>query len=111
MDINSFSLSFLHAFSTFDFVEEVDLHSESFIIKGRAFLKKGRFLRVYFNGKTGTIAFALIENGKRIWGADCDSMRGWHIHPVNDPESHVACPAMNAEMAANAFAEAWKALP
>ena len=46
------------------------------------------FLNVYYNEVTETIAFALIENEKRIWGIDKDRIRDWHIHPLNDPEQH-----------------------
>jgi len=70
MDINQFLLSLLHSFSTFDFVEKVDIHTEVFILKGRAILAKGRFLQIYFNEQTGTTAFALIEEGRRVWGID-----------------------------------------
>jgi hypothetical protein len=76
MDINQFLTSLLHLLSTLDFVEKVDIHTEAFILKGRAILKKGRFLQIYFNEQTETTAFALIEEGKRIWGIDFDNMRG-----------------------------------
>ena len=84
MDINQFLLSLLSALSTLEFVEKVDLQTEVFILKGRAILKKNRFLQVYFNELTGTTAFALIEREKRIWGIDFDKMRGWHLHPLEN---------------------------
>ncbi len=68
MDINQFLLSLLRPLSTLEFVEKVDLQTEVFIVKGRVILKKNRFLQVYFNEFTGTIAFALIEGEERIWG-------------------------------------------
>ncbi|MDI3542481.1 MAG: hypothetical protein PWP57_84, partial [Candidatus Atribacteria bacterium] len=45
-------------------------------------------LQVYFNELTGIVAFALIKQGKRIWGVDYDQGRGWHLHPVDHPEAH-----------------------
>ena len=45
-------------------------------------------MEVYYNDLTETIAFALIKNEKRIWGIDKDNIRGWHIHPLNNPEQH-----------------------
>lgn len=77
MDINQFLLSLLRLLTTLEFVEKVDFQTEVFILKGRAILKKNRFLQVYFNELTGTTAFALIEQEKRIWGIDFDNMRGW----------------------------------
>jgi hypothetical protein len=47
-------------------------------------------LRFYFNEVTGTTAFALIEKEGRIWGIDYDNRRGWHLHPVEDPATHIA---------------------
>jgi hypothetical protein len=46
------------------------------------------FLEVYHNEVTETTAFALIKEAKRIWGIDKDSLRNWHIHPLNNPEQH-----------------------
>jgi hypothetical protein len=111
MDINQFLLSILHSLSTIDFVEEVDFHTEVFILKGRAILKKGRFLQVYFNEQTGTTAFALIEEEKRIWGIDFDSMRDWHLHPIGNPEFHYKIDSMTIEDIIKALAEAWSLLP
>lgn len=107
MDIRAFLQSFLHGLSALDFVEGVDFHSEAFVVKGRVFMKKGRFLQVYMNGSTNTVAFALIENEKRIWGVDRDDIQGWHIHPANRPETHIDCGPMDADMIIKAIAEVW----
>jgi len=111
MDINQFLLSLLHSLSTLDFVEKVDIHTEVFILKGRAILKKGRFLQIYFNEQTGTTACALIEEGKRIWGIDFDNMRGWHLHSIGNPEGHHDIDSMTLEDIIKALAEAWLLLP
>ena len=88
MDISQFLSLLLHELSNLEFVEKVDFHTEVFILKGRVFLQKERFLQVYFNELTGTVAFALIEQGKRVWGVDYDKGRGWHLHSVDHPEAH-----------------------
>lgn len=81
MDLSQFLLILLRSLSEIDFVEKVDIQTEVFILKGRAILKKNCFLQIYFNGITGTIAFALIENDRRIWGIDYDNTRSWlYIH-------------------------------
>ncbi len=76
MDISQFLLLLLKSLSKLDFVEKVDIQTEVFVLKGRAILKKNRFLQIYFNKLTGTTAFALSEKDKRIWGIDYDNMTG-----------------------------------
>lgn len=89
MDIDQFLGELLHELSGLDFVDRVDFHSETIVVKGRVFLNRERcFLEVYYNAKTGTTAFALIENDKRIWGIDYDRIRGWHEHPLENPAAH-----------------------
>lgn len=88
MDVGQFLLLLLKGLSELEFVEKVDIDTEVFVLKCRAILKENRFLQVYFNELTGTTSFALIEKDKRIWGVDCDNMRGWHLHPLDNPETH-----------------------
>jgi len=111
MDVAQFLISLLHAFSALDFVEKVDLHREVFILKGRVILKKNRFLQIYFNEITETTAFALVEGNKRIWGVDFDKIRGWHMHPLENPETHRIISSTTIEQIVNLFADVWKRLP
>lgn len=46
----------------------------------------GGFVDVFFNEVTGTIAYALIQSGQRVFGAD--NTGGWHLHPFDDPVRH-----------------------
>ena len=46
----------------------------------------GNFIDIFFNEETGTTAFALIENNKRIFGVD--NTGGWHLHPFKSPDAH-----------------------
>ena len=50
-------------------------------------LTVGNFVDVFYNEETGTAAFALIEKGKRIFGAD--NTGGWHIHLFEKPNQHI----------------------
>ena len=111
MDINQVLTSLLYSLSFLDFVEKVDFHSEVFILKGKLFLKKNRFVQVYFNELTGTTAFALIENEKRIWGIDFDNLRGWHLHSLENPDSHQNMEAKAIEEIATMISEVWIKLP
>jgi hypothetical protein len=90
MDVTAFSSELLSALAEADFVERVALRVEGNIVDGRAYLCGEMFLEFYFNEVSGTIAFALIKGRERIWGIDRDNIRRWHLHPVEEPESHVA---------------------
>ncbi len=89
MDVNQFLQQLLEELSQLSFVKNLDLNTEVFVIKGRVFLENNFFLQVYFNAQTETTAFALIKEDKRAWGIDFDSIRGWHLHPVENPDDHL----------------------
>ncbi len=110
MDINQFLLQLLSKLSKLDFIEKVDIQTEVFILKGHAFLKKNYFLQIYFNENTGTTAFALINKGKRIWGIDFDNIRGWHLHPLESPETHSDITQKTIKEIIEALAEVWVSL-
>lgn len=111
MGMNQFLLSLLSTLSTLEFVERVDLQTEVFVLNGRVILKKNRFLQVYFNELTGTTAFALINQEKRIWGIDFDNMRGWHLHPLDNSEGHRNIDPMNIQEIVRALADVWSLIP
>ena len=111
MDINQFLLSLLSALSTLEFVKKVDFQTEIFVLKGRVILKKNRFLQVYFNELTGTTAFALIKQEKRIWGIDFDNIRGWHLHSLDNSEGHRNIDPMDIQEIVRALADVWSAIP
>ncbi len=89
--VEEFASELLRARATVEAVDHVALHSEGPIVNGRAYLTLGadQFLEFYFNEKTGTMAFALIEGQRRIWGIDRDNIRGWHLHPLENPAEQV----------------------
>lgn len=67
-------------------VDDVDITiKENVVVPGRAHLQRG-FLQVYRNVETGTVAFAWIVDGERVFGAD--NTGGWHYHPYDDPGRH-----------------------
>jgi hypothetical protein len=110
VDVSQFLLSLLESLSKLDFVEKVDVQTEVFILKGRAILKKDRFLQIYFNEHTGTIAFVLIEKEKRIWGIDYDNMRGWHLHPMENPDTHYSIDNKTIEEIIKTLVDIWSFL-
>jgi hypothetical protein len=90
MDVKAFAQELLQALAEAERFERVTLQTEGPIVDGYAYVTEDLFLRFYFNERTGTIAFALIENGARIWGIDRDNRRGWHVHTAEAPEHHIA---------------------
>lgn len=89
MDVRNFVSELFRALATVEAIEQVALRSEGPVVSGRAYVTAGMFLEFYFNEKTGTIAFALIRDRGRIWGIDRDNIRGWHLHPLENPRKHI----------------------
>lgn len=111
MDINRFLSELLQEISHLDFVDSIDLHLEVITIKGRVILKKEtQFIEIYYNEQTGTIAFALIENNKRLWGIDYDNVRNWHEHPLEDTLTHKTIPKKSISEIIEVFKENYKRL-
>jgi hypothetical protein len=89
MNTGAFTSDLLRALADTELFERVDLSAEGPIVEGYAYVQDDLFLRFYFNQHTRTMAFALIEEERRVWGIDRDNRRGWHLHPVDSPASHV----------------------
>jgi len=53
----------------------------------RIYLTVGGFIDVFYNQESNRVAYALIQEGQRIYGAD--NTGGWHVHPFADPLQHV----------------------
>lgn len=50
----------------------------------------GDFIDAFYNEQTDTVAYAVIRDGKRVFGAD--NTGGWHIHSWDRPMSHTNLP-------------------
>lgn len=107
MDINSFLISLFQTLSKHNFVKNVEIKREAFVVKGRIILINDRFVHVYFNELTKTMAFALIADGNRIWGIDFDNLRGWHKHPFENPLSHINIAERSIEEIIASLARIW----
>lgn len=76
-------------------VEDYDLDvQETVVVRPRLLLSDG-FIDVYRNVATGREGFARVRDGRRVFGAD--NTGGWHRHPLEDPESHVASEPVTVE--------------
>jgi hypothetical protein len=107
MDLKAFLTELFSAFAHVDFVKDIDFKVEGVVVSGRIFLKGKMFLEVYYNEVTETMAFALIKEGKRVWGIDRDNIRDWHIHPVNEPETHESIRTLTVSEIVEKVKEAW----
>ncbi len=56
----------------------------------RVNLTTGSFIDAFYNEQTGTMAFTLVRQGRRVFGAD--NTGGWHVHPFADPDRHDPLP-------------------
>ena len=108
MDVSQFLHQVLEELSKLPFVQNVDFHTEVFIVKGKVFLGLKDFLQIYFNAKTGTTAFSLVKGKKRIWGIDYDFLRGWHLHPLENPDDHAIIEPKSVKEIVADFASVWQ---
>ena len=59
-------------------------------INPRVPITTGGFVDVFYNAQTGTMAFAFIRRGQRVFGAD--NTGDWHVHPFASPSRHDPLP-------------------
>ena len=52
----------------------------------RVGISTGGFVDIFYIEQSGTAAFALIRDGRRVLGAD--NTGGWHMHHFADPDGH-----------------------
>ncbi len=85
--IDEFLIEILKECEKSELVRSVEVESfDNLILKVRVYLLKNLFINVFYNDHTKRIAFALIKNERRVFGAD--NTGGWHMHPVENPEEH-----------------------
>jgi len=53
----------------------------------RIYLTVGGFIDVFYNQVSNRVAYALIQEDQRIYGAD--NTGDWHVHPFADPIQHI----------------------
>jgi hypothetical protein len=97
MDVKGFAEALLRALTDTGLFERVALQTEGPVAHGMAYVREGLFLRFYCNQISGTMAFALIAGQERVWGIDYDNRRGWHLHPKENPSSHVRIDALTVQ--------------
>lgn len=58
-------------------------------IEVRVDISDKKFIEVYHNIFSEKKSFALIMNGRRVFGYD--NYKYWHMHPMNKVEMHIPC--------------------
>jgi len=72
----------------FHFVQAIiRLDRTRFSVKYRLVIRHDLWTQVYYNIPNDTVGMALIYQGRRLYGRDCEAGR-WHRHPANAPECH-----------------------
>lgn len=56
-------------------------------LKIRLVINKVCFIQIYLNVKKNLKNYAVVLDGRRIYGMDKDGGR-WHLHPWDDPDKH-----------------------
>lgn len=111
MDVITFVSELLNGLASLETVQEVTTQAEGPTVRGRAHFDGDLFLAFYYNQVTGTQAFALVRGKQRIWGIDYDKPRGWHEHPVGQPESHVVLEAQSVHSVVQRLKDAISGMP
>ena len=88
MNAFDFSKEVVNVCSRYAFIEGVEIQLlDEPVAKIKAVLGKDTFFNIFYNAETSKYSFALIKNGKRIYGAD--NTKNWHIHPFDNPDAHI----------------------
>ena len=74
-----------------DLVISYDIRTlDNAVLKARVYLTIDAFVDVYFNPTNGACSYTLVQDKRRIYGAD-NAFVGWHIHPFENPDEHRLC--------------------
>lgn len=72
----------------FVFVRQIVRVDETYYsVKFRLYIEPDLYAQLYFNERSGTVGLALVYQGQRLYGRDCETGR-WHRHPADDPAAH-----------------------
>jgi len=89
-DVNTFLLDLKEALTkTFPQAKLDFLLRTSKSLKLNILIEKTVFISVRYNSRNGRKDFALVSEGKRVFGYD--NLKEWHFHPKEDPDNHIPC--------------------
>ena len=88
MTVDDFANEVEAAGHQFAFIRSVTKLDETrFSVKYRLVVANDLYVQAYANTLNGTVGLALIYQGRRLYGRDCED-RHWHRHPAAAPETH-----------------------
>ncbi len=95
MHISEFIKAVQSELSHFDYIQEISVESEVFTTRIKVKIKETLYVHIFYNQKTETLSYALLNQQKRIWGIDSNDLAGWHEHTFEDPEGHISIKPKN----------------
>lgn len=88
MDAFEYSKYAISSCSKYSFIQSVEIQLlDEPVVKIKIEINSDTFINIFYNAETQKYSFALIKQGKRIFGID--NTRNWHIHPFENPEDHL----------------------
>ena len=107
LDAVTFARAVQHSCHAVEIVASYDVQLlDDVVVKIRVALVAAAFIDVFYNADSGKCAFALVQDGRRIFGAD-NAYIGWHLHPFENPEQHLPCDEISFEEFLNAVEAAF----
>lgn len=95
MHISEFISSAQEELHRLDYIKEVEIKSEVFTTRITSQVNEKLSIKIFYDEKTGTISYALLNQQRRIWGVDYTEMSDWHEHTFEDPESYISIQPKN----------------
>ncbi|MCB1191341.1 MAG: hypothetical protein H7A23_05145 [Leptospiraceae bacterium] len=89
MHISEFIKAVQSELSQLNYIQETSIESEVFTARIKVKVKDALSIYIFYNQKTGTLSYALLNQYRRIWGIDCNDPVGWHEHTFENPEGHI----------------------
>ena len=71
------------------------LEKNLFRLKARIVLSESVFIDIFFGHGRQRVDFALIREGKRVYGID--NLGDWHRHPLNSEKEHVSMSPLSVQ--------------
>ena len=71
----------------YSWIKRVELFKVGLVRVSLRLHLNGSFISIYYNADTGSVSYAYIEGGRRLFGVNKTRL-GWHIHPFSKAEVH-----------------------
>lgn len=90
MELAKFEAELRKTIKTFGDIRNIVVSKRTPVsLKALIVLNQEFSIAVFYNSSFAIRSFSLIHHNTRVFGIDCDNRIGWHIHPVENADSHV----------------------